>query len=105
MYWAIPTSKHEQIFKKQKKKVPVPRPALIRLYKEAMGGVGLLDASVAMYRIHIKGKKGWWQHFVVLITYKKTFYFVRFVVQSYLHVDKIAPTLAPDFLEIKNTDC
>ena len=61
-----------------------------------MGGVGLLDASVAIYRIHIKGKKGWWQHFVVLIT-KKTFYFVRSVVQSYLHVDKIALTLAPDF--------
>ena len=36
---------------------------MIKLYNNAMGGVDLIDAAVATYRIKFKGKKWWWAHF------------------------------------------
>ena len=79
-----------------------------------MGKVDLLEVSVTTYILYIKCKKWWWQHFTntlgVLIRatwriYRATnpqenttlLYFMRSVVQSYLHVDKIASTPAQDF--------
>ena len=44
----------------------------------------------------MKGKKWCWPYFIMLLTHKKTCYFLRSIVQSYLHIDKIAPILAPD---------
>ena len=76
-----------------------------------MGGVDLIDAAVATYRIKFKGKKWWWAHFINTLRVimgaawrifcviiqdedQSLLYFLRSVVQSYLHIDKIsaAPT-------------
>ena len=79
---------------------------MIKLYNEAMGGVDLIDAAVATYRPVVRGKKWYWPHFLNTIgvlmgaawrIYRETtvendlslLTFVRSVVQSYLHVDKI----------------
>ena len=79
---------------------------MIKLYNEAMGGVDLIDAAVATYRPVVRGEKWYWPHFLNTIgvlmgaawrIYRETtvendlslLTFVRSVVQSYLHVDKI----------------
>ena len=49
--------------KKKKKRIPVGRPNLIKVYNSAMGGVDLLDSAVGTYHTKIKGKKWWWPHF------------------------------------------
>ena len=56
-------------FSRNKKRNKVP--ALIKLYNEAIGGADLLDSSVAMCRIHIKGKK------MVVVTFYKHFYWME----------------------------
>ncbi|KAH8008640.1 hypothetical protein HPB51_000351 [Rhipicephalus microplus] len=43
--------------KKTRTTVSVPRPAIIGIYNECMGGVDLLDMLVALYRIHVRSKK------------------------------------------------
>ena len=48
---------------KEKKKINVNRPNLIKVYNSAMGGVDLLDSAVGIYRTKIKEKKWWWPHF------------------------------------------
>ena len=92
------------------------RPNLIKIYNGATGGVDLLDSAVGTYRTRIKGKKWWWPHFTntlgVLMgaawnIYRTTnpeadqslLYFIRAVVQSYLHIDEITP--APSFWKSK----
>ena len=84
-----------------------------------MGGVDLVDAADATYRIKIKGKKWWWPHFTntlgVLMgaawrIYHATnpdenatlLYFVRSVVQSYLHADRITKAPTTGFWKTKN---
>ena len=47
----------------KKKRIPVVRPNLIKVYNSAMGGVDLLDLTVDTYHTKIKGKKWWWPHF------------------------------------------
>ena len=111
----------ERFSKREKKKVFIPQPALIKFYNESMGGVDLVDAAVATYRSAICGKKWYWPHFVntigVLIgaawrIYRATsidknmplLSFVRSIVQSYMHVDKIVT--GPQFVSghSKNPD-
>ena len=101
-----PLNQVERFSKSEKKKVLVPQPAMIKLYNESMGGVDLIDAAVATYRPVIRGKKWYWPHFLNTIgvlmgaawrIYRATtvetdlslLFFVRSVVQSYLHHDKI----------------
>ncbi|CAH2087629.1 unnamed protein product [Euphydryas editha] len=45
----------------------VPRPNLIAIYNQYMGGTDLMDAHVNNYRIGIRGKKWWWPIFTWLI--------------------------------------
>ena len=107
----FPLDSVECFSKAKKKKISVPRPQMIKLYNNAMGRANLIDAAVATYRIKFKGIKWWWAHFtntlgVIMGAARRIFcvtnqdedqslpYFLRSLVQSYLHVDKIsaAPT-------------
>jgi hypothetical protein len=45
--------------KKDRKKIPVPQPAMFKHYNAGMGGVDLLDAMVACYRVKYRIRK-WW---------------------------------------------
>ncbi|KAH9384245.1 hypothetical protein HPB48_026230 [Haemaphysalis longicornis] len=35
----------------------IPRPAIVGVYNESMGGVDIMDMLLALYRIHIRSKK------------------------------------------------
>ena len=59
-----PLNSVERFSRKLSKKVTIAQPKPIAYYNRAMGGVDLLDASVADYRISIRGKKWWWPHFI-----------------------------------------
>ena len=54
---SYPLDNVERYSGKENKKVSVPRPGLIKLYNNAMGGVDLLDGAVARYRIKVRSKK------------------------------------------------
>ncbi|KAL3201041.1 hypothetical protein MRX96_012874 [Rhipicephalus microplus] len=43
--------------KKTRTTVSIPRPAIVGIYNECMGGVDLMDMLVALYRIHVRSKK------------------------------------------------
>ncbi|RVE42918.1 hypothetical protein evm_012446 [Chilo suppressalis] len=53
--------------KASQQKIKVPRPNLIAIYNQYMGGTDLMDAHVNNYRISIRGKKWWWPIFTWLI--------------------------------------
>ena len=91
----------------QKKKVSVQQQRTIKLYNQSMGGVDLVDAAVATYRPVLREKKWYWSHFLITIgvlvgaawrIYRTTstekdlslLSFIRSVVQSYLHMGKVA---------------
>lgn len=114
----FPLGAVDRFSRKEKKKVSVPRPNLIKFYNNAMGGVDLLDAAVATYRIKIKGKKWWWVHFtntmgVLMGAAWKMFratnpdadqtllYFVRSVTQAYLQVEKVSTAPTPNYWKAK----
>ena len=114
----FPLATVERFSRKQKKKISVPRPNVVKLYNESMGGVDLVDSAVATYRIKIRGKKWWWPHFTNTLgvimgaawkIYRATnpdengtlLHFVRSVVQSYLHVEKIVHAPSPNFWNAK----
>ena len=97
-----PLEKVERFSRKGKRMVQIPLPNLIPHYNNTMGGV---DQHIA-YRPVIKPKKWWWPHFtntlgvlmgaswrIHCITNpdegQTMLYFVRSVVQSYLHVMSI----------------
>ena len=111
-----PLDNVERYSGEKKKKVSVPRPGLIKLYNNAMGGVDLLDGAVAQYRIKIRSKKWWWPHFsnalgiMVGAAWKiwkagnptedqSLLFFVRSIVTSYLHKDTIL--VAPSYWKTK----
>ena len=113
-----PLNTVERFSRKQKKKISLSRLNLIKFYNEAMGGVDLVESAVATCRIKIKGKKWWWPHFTNTLgvpmgaawrIYRATnpdenailLYFVRSVVQSYLHVDRITKAPTTDFWKTK----
>ena len=115
---SFPLDSVERFSKAKKKKISVPRPQMIKLYNNAMGGVDLIDAAVVTYRIKFKGKKWWWAHFtntlgVIVGAAWRIFrvtnqdkdqsllYFLRFLVQSYLHVDKISAAPTPHYWKTK----
>ena len=108
----------ERWSKSEKKKILVPQPAMIKSYNETMGGVDLLDSAVATYRPVIRGKKWYWPHFINTIgvlmgaawrIYRATtvetdlslLFFVRSVVQSYLHRDIIIS--GPQYVQGRST--
>ena len=45
------------------KKLDVPCPDLVKRYNRGMGGVDLMDSSVANYRVSWRKKKWWWPIF------------------------------------------
>ena len=49
----------ERFSRNEKKRIPVARPNLIKVYNSAMSGADLLDSAVGTYRTKVKGKK-WW---------------------------------------------
>ena len=101
-----PLNQVDRWSKSEKKKVLVSQPAMIKLYNESMGGVDLIDSAIATYRPVIRGKKWYWPHYLNTIgilmgaawrIYRAVsveddlslLFFVRSVVQSCLHRDKI----------------
>ena len=103
-----PLERFERFSRNGKKRIPVARPNLIKVYNSAMGGADLLDSAVDTYRTKIKGKKWWWPHFTntlgILMGASWNIYcvinpdadqsllaFIRSVVQFYFHVDEIVP--------------
>ena len=46
--------------RQERREVQVPIPEIICQYNEKMGGVDLLDAIVALYRVLFRMKKWWW---------------------------------------------
>ena len=59
-----PLNSVERFSCKLSKKVTIAQPKPITYYNQAMGGVDLLESSIADYRISIHGKKWWWPHFI-----------------------------------------
>ena len=58
-----PQEQVEKFSRKQNKKIQIERPKNIKIYKDAMGGLDLLDNAVATHQINVKGKKWWWSNF------------------------------------------
>ena len=54
---AEPLSECKRYDKKRKCTIKVPCPSIVQEYKKNMGGVDLMDALVALYRIHALSKK------------------------------------------------
>ena len=54
---AEPLNECKRYDKKEKKSVIVPCPAIVQEYNQFMGGVDLMDALIALYRIHYRSKK------------------------------------------------
>ena len=111
-----PLERFERFSRNEKKRIPVARPNLIKVYNSAKGGVDLLDSAVGTYPTKIKGEKGWWPHFTntlgILMGAAWNIYcvinpdadqsllaFIRSVVHSYLHIDEIVP--GPSFWKTK----
>ena len=83
-----------------------------------MGEVDLIDAAVATCRVKFKGKKWWWAHYTNTLAVimgaawrifcvtnqdedQSLLYFLRSVVQSYLHVGKISAAPTPHYWKTK----
>ena len=49
---------------KDRRKVDIQQPYLIKVYNNYMGGVDLFDSNIAHLRPRIRGKKWWWSPFV-----------------------------------------
>lgn len=53
----LPTVGVSRFSQKEKKKVTVPQPQLIRKYNQNMGGVDRADQNISLYRVSVRGKK------------------------------------------------
>ena len=61
LYFQVePTATANRWSRVEKKRIVVPMPKMIEKYNQKMGGVDLLDAMVAVYRIRIRKRKWWW---------------------------------------------
>ena len=58
-----PTTSATRFCRKQKKKINVEQPQLIKVCSKLMGGVDRCDQNISTYRILIKSKKWWWALF------------------------------------------
>lgn len=54
---ALPDHPVKRFDKKTRTTVNVPRPSIVAVYNESMGGVDLMDMLVALYRIQLRSKK------------------------------------------------
>lgn len=48
---------------KEKKKVDIEQPNIIREYNKSMGGVDRMDQNIAAYMVNLRSKKWWWPLF------------------------------------------
>lgn len=53
----LPTANVSRFSQKEKKKITVPQPKLIKKYNQNMGGVDRADQNISLYRVSIRGKK------------------------------------------------
>lgn len=53
----LPTANVSRFSQKEKKKVAVPQPQLIKKYNQNMGGVDRADQNISLYRVSVRGKK------------------------------------------------
>ena len=60
---AAPTSTVSRYCRKEKKKISVDQPQLIKIYNKKMGGIDRCDQNISTYCISIKSKKWWWALF------------------------------------------
>jgi DNA excision repair protein ERCC-6 len=58
-----PLGKAKRYSRKDKKRVDISQPHLIKRYNEGMGGVDLLDRLLGTYRPQLRSKKWWWNLF------------------------------------------
>ena len=106
----------KRFLRKQRVKISTSRCTLIKLYNKAMCAANIAGAAVAAYKF--KGKKWWWPHFtnnfgVFMGTAWEIqrptnpdekaalLHFVRSMVQSYLHLDRIITGPTGDFWKTK----
>ncbi|KAH9644136.1 hypothetical protein HF086_010351 [Spodoptera exigua] len=62
-----PVTTIERYDKKQKKRVPVPCPQVIKVYNTHMGGVDIADMLIALYRIRMKTRRWYMSIFAQLL--------------------------------------
>lgn len=62
-----PVHKVTRYSQKEKKRIQVDQPHLIKLYNENMGGVDRLDENLSLYRTSIRGKKWYFSLFIQCI--------------------------------------
>lgn len=53
----IPTNKVKRHDRKTRTNIEVTRPQCIKVYNKHMGGVGMMDSMIGLYRIAIRTKK------------------------------------------------
>lgn len=64
---AFPVYKTKRFNRKEKKRIDIPQPHCIREYNINMGGVDLMDNSIANYRINIRGNRFYFPVFLWLL--------------------------------------
>ena len=62
-----PTSDVQRWSQKDKKRVLVRQPSLIKEYNQGMGGTDRMDENIGCYRIAIRQRKFWWSIFIWII--------------------------------------
>lgn len=62
-----PVGKVKRWCSQSRQKVDVNIPHLFQTYNTCMGGVDVMDASISMYRVTVRGKKWWWSIFTYLL--------------------------------------
>lgn len=55
----IPVTNCKRWSKQENRQIEIPRPAVVGLYNESMGGVDLFGMLVAIYRVRVKSKTGY----------------------------------------------
>ncbi|GFR83063.1 PiggyBac transposable element-derived protein 2 [Elysia marginata] len=60
-YWSSTSRRCVQMGQNQEMFRPVPRPNVVKVYNEFMGGVDYLDRMYAKSRFHIRSKR-WYMH-------------------------------------------
>ena len=58
-----PLGKAKRYSRKDKKRIDISQPYMIKMYNEGMGGVYLLDRLLGSYRPQLRSKKWWWNLF------------------------------------------
>ncbi|KRX27638.1 PiggyBac transposable element-derived protein 3 [Trichinella nelsoni] len=59
----LPVGQTKRYSKKQKKRIEIPMPNIVKNYNESMGGVHTMDMLLSSYRPKMRSRKWWWNLF------------------------------------------